>query len=363
MSFDLKQLQDKLSSVHTVSKYSFGQTLVRYQNKKVFLVRLNNEGKTDFIKNSPVIGLDLGGESFQLSYATFMKLSSKDGEIINDTIKAGKVSLDLDIDTKDIELPDYKSLDADIILSYNDFLDIFKKVSPFAATYETNNILGTINFKTCDNKSLEVAATDGNRLVVLKNIENLCDEAVTNYNLQTCDIKKLSKVLKLYKTDKAKCVMLSRLNNDTIILSLGDNYDSYPISSAGGSYPRYDQFIPLSNRVIYMVNSKKLIESLNEIEPFVNERTKLVYINFEDENLFCYGDKNKKISVEYAKSFEQTNDEYINKLAFNLHYLLQALKTFDPNLPLTFSGNGALSPWLMEQGDHIHLIMTVQTKD
>ena len=359
MKFNLKQVQDKLSSFYTSGRYDTNNYFVRYQNKKVFLARLNNDDKLLYTETSPILGLDLGEQSFQLSYATFMKLKNKDAEIIKDTLKCSKVLIDLDIDTKDVELPDYYCVKTNIILNYDDFVDIYNKVRPFSAGYETNNVLGTIHFSTNEDKTLDVVATDGSRLALLTKVNNLISDNVSNYMLQTCDLKKLSKVLKTYKEGTVK---LARLDDYTIIIiTIGD--DSYPIRSAGGQYPRYKTLIPLANKITYNVNANQLIEALNEIAPFTNERTRLVTIRFDHGWLTCHDDNGKMVKVEYDKAFEQQGDEYINDLCFNLDFILQAVKSFEPKLPLTFEGNGGLSPWLLKQGNHIHLLMPVQTKN
>ena len=181
-------------------------------------------------------------------------------------------------------------------------------------------------------------------------------------NLSVEHIKKLSKVLKAYSDDDIKTVKLARLDDYSIILTIGDSYDSYPIRSNCGSYPRYKQLIPLSNTIAYEINRKHLIESLTEIAPFTNERTRLVYINFDHDWLFCYDDNGKQIKVDYDKSFVQVSDDYTHQLVFNLDFLLEAVKSFDPKLPLTFEGNGGASPWLLKQGNHTHLIMPVTVK-
>lgn len=358
MKFNLKELQDKLSSFYPSGKYNTNNYFVRYQNKKVFLAKLNNDDNLLYTETSPILSLDLGEQSFQLPYATFMKLKNKDAEIIKDTLKVSRVLIDLDIDTKNVELPDYHCVKTNIILSYVDFVDIYNKIRPFAAGYEPNSTLGAINFNTNDDNSLDVVATDGSRLALLNNINNLISGNVSNYMLQTCDVKKLSKVLKLYKDETIK---LARLDDYTVIVTLG--YDSYPIRSNCGSYPRYKQLIPLSNSIKYEINIKQLIESLTEIAPFTNERTRLVYINFDHDWLFCYDDNGKTIKVEYDKLFVQISDDYTHQLVFNLDFLLEAIKSFEPKLPVTFEGNAGTGPWLMKQGNHTHLLMPVTVKN
>jgi hypothetical protein len=98
MKFNLKQVQDKLSSFHNGGKYDPKTYFVRYQKKKVFLVHLGSDDELFYTSTSPILGLDLGEQSFQLPYATFMKLKNKDAEIIKGTLKSSRVLIDLDID-------------------------------------------------------------------------------------------------------------------------------------------------------------------------------------------------------------------------------------------------------------------------
>jgi DNA polymerase III sliding clamp (beta) subunit (PCNA family) len=83
-----------------------------------------------------------------------------------------------------------------------------------------------------------------------------------------------------------------------------------------------------------------------------------------DECLACCIDNasNKRVNVSYDMAVTSDENNTVNELAFNLDFLLEALKSFDDTLTIAFSGNGALSPWLLTQGNHTHLLMPIQVK-
>ena len=361
MKFNLKMVQDKFAKFIKIGKQDSNKYFVQYQDGKLFIVFTRDDVTTLYDK-SPVLSIDLGETIFKLPYTTFNKLTAKDGTIVDDVVngvklKAGKLTLELSQDITPVEPTDMSSLVTDIKLSYGDLLSITTKIADFADGSHTHEALGFVNFSGKDS-ALDVVATDGSRLALLEGVNNQTPNYIADYMVSSLELKNLSKVLKYYKD---KPIELARLDKYNVLAKIGN--DVYKLASTDGNYPRYGQLIPLSNSNQHSVYAKLLIGVLKQIKSFVNERTKIIKIDFKERILYCNDDiSGNMIDAKYDDAFISDENNNVNELAFNLDFLLEAIKTFDDTQPITLQGNGALSPWLFTQGNHTHLLMPIQTK-
>ena len=224
-----------------------------------------------------------------------------------------------------------------------------------AAGYETSNLLSGI---VCDISSqvLEIASTDGNRLARVRehieNKENKTKQLIIPAKTLNEFIKMTSfideDVIKIY-AEKTKLII--KTEKTTTISRLLE-----------GQYPKYNQLIPTESPKEAVVNVSQFISALDRVSIMVNEKTNIVKINFEDNELTLFAD-----TPDSGKSEEKIDITYTAEpllIAFNYKYMLEALKNIDAE-EVKIGLNTGLSATVLKPNsdeDFICLIMPVQIR-
>ena len=224
-----------------------------------------------------------------------------------------------------------------------------------AAGYETSNLLSGI---VCDISSqvLEIASTDGNRLArVREHIEN--KENKTNQLI--IPAKTLNEFIKMTSFIDDETIKIFVENTKLVIKTEKTMTISRLLN---GQYPKYNQLIPTTSPKEAVVNVSQFISALDRVSIMVNEKTNIVKINFEDNELTLFAD-----TPDSGKSEEKIDITYTAEpllIAFNYKYMLEALKNIDAN-EVKIGLNTGLSATVLKpnsEEDFVCLIMPVQIR-
>ena len=129
-----------------------------------------------------------------------------------------------------------------------------------------------------------------------------------------------------------------------------------------GQYPKYNQLIPTESPKEAVVNVSQFISALDRVSIMVNEKTNIVKINFEDNELTLFAD-----TPDSGKSEEKIDITYTSEpllIAFNYKYMLEALKNIDAD-EVKIGLNTGLSATVLKPNsdeDFVCLIMPVQIR-
>ena len=258
------------------------------------------------------------------------------------------------------EFPVIKQIDAQDFLEVDGkaFVRAINQTAFAAASYDANNVLGGVYFQL-NAQGLEMAATDGSRLA--RRIEAVKEGQTVNMNVSAIiPAKTLQEFLKLCASD---------VNEQPVRIAIQDGQISfrtprYYVMSRllDGQYPKYNQLIPAENKIVAFANKKIFIDSLERTAVMANERTNIVKLVFDKNNLSLaaqtpdVGDSKDTMDINY-------DGETLN-IAFNYKYVIDALKVIESD-DVRMETNGPLSPTIFkgrEENGYLCLVMPVQVK-
>ena len=183
-------------------------------------------------------------------------------------ITSGKSKFDI-IGISASEFPnieDNDSVDESIEIEMKPFVTCAKMTNFAAAGYETNNLLSGV-ICSINDKILEMASTDGNRLSrakeFVKNDENKEFSMIVPSKVLAEFIRMTSYVEEenvIIAKDKAKIIF--KTGSTKLISRLME-----------GQYPKYNQLIPTTFGKQALVNRDKLISALEIVSTMINEKT------------------------------------------------------------------------------------------
>jgi DNA polymerase-3 subunit beta len=257
-------------------------------------------------------------------------------------------------------------IDYEVEIPFSVFLDVIRRMKVSCASYDVNNVLGGIyfNFTT---EGLEVASTDGSRLGRYK-----LPEINLGFKV-SCLIPGgiLASIYGKMKKEKFETLKLAfgqdRDDSPYAVLSVGEY--TFMLRQIDGCYPVYNQLIPDRERLQYqfLMDKKALQDALQAISPFINERTRIVRMFFDDKGILSISGSvpdvgDSTVTLGYKKDNE---DETELLIAFNCHYVQDALENIESEI-IRLSVDGDLRPAIMtgekDKADYLYLLMPVQIK-
>jgi DNA polymerase-3 subunit beta len=260
------------------------------------------------------------------------------------TIKSGKTHFDIVVLlSEDFPQPKFDLPEEKITLSKDDFVKCINKTVIATAT-EVQNILNGICFTFTD-KGYEMAATDGNRLSQVK-----FDEVVGKQGQYVIPHNVLSNV--------AKSVQ------DNIEIYFEDNRAIFKTGSYlyctnlyNGTYPKYQQLIPVNQPNVAKIKRTHLLKSLEKVAIMSDSRTNITVFNFKDNELFlttsCDGGKAEDtIEIDFGAEL---------KMAFNFRFILEGIKAMQSEY-VEFEMSTDKGACLLN-GDFIYLVMPIVVKE
>lgn len=234
------------------------------------------------------------------------------------------------------------------------FNKAIKQTMYCCAQSESASILGGVCVNIKEN-TLEVAATDGNRLTrVIKAINSKSQEETFIIPLKTLqEIARISSIV----NDKNLKIKI----NKTKIYFIFENiiFSSRLIE---GIYPKYQQLIPTTNEKIVKLDREELINSIERVSIMVNERTNIIKFMFENNNLTLKADAPEAGVGSDELEIEYNYDDIV--IGFNYKYVLEALKNIESkNIIMEISTNLSATIFKPEENnEQICLIMPVQVR-
>lgn len=258
------------------------------------------------------------------------------------------------------EFPVIKQIDAQDFLEVDGkaFVRAINQTAFAAASYDANNVLGGVYFQL-NSQGLEMAATDGSRLA--RRVETVKDGSTANLNVSAIiPAKTLQEFLKLCAADVSEQPVRLAIQDGQISFRTPRYYVLSRLLD--GQYPKYNQLIPAENKIVAFANKKAFIDSLERTAVMANERTNIVKLVFDKNNLSLaaqtpdVGDSKDTMDISY-------DGDTLN-IAFNYKYVIDALKVIESD-DVRMETNGPLSPTIFkgkEENGYLCLVMPVQVK-
>ena len=278
----------------------------------------------------------------------------------NIKVKSGKTEFDL-ISLPATDFP--KVLDETntdeaktIILNKNEFSKAIKQVIFAVSVQETQPVLTGVCFNI-EGNSLELAATDGNRLTrIQKEIETPVEELI-NFIVPA---KTLAEVQRISSIVEDENITLKVQKNKILFVFENLVFQSRLID---GTYPKYQQLIPNSSERKIVIDRAELINSIERVSVMVNDRTNVVKFNFTANQLEIMADT---LEAGRSKDYIDIEYDFADMLtAFNYKYVLDGLKNMDSkNVEIEISDVLAASIFKPQddKNNYICLIMPVKVQ-
>lgn len=225
-----------------------------------------------------------------------------------------------------------------------------------AANYENRNIISGV-FCSISENTLEMAATDGNRLTRIIEIIKNDDEKSKTFVIPSRTLQEVLRIVSLI--------------NDTVLEIYAEasriiiKTNSVILSSRllEGEYPPYKQLIPTSCEKEATVSREELINALERVSVMVNERTNIIKFTFSKENLTLKADTPETGASEDTIPVEFSENEDL-VIAFNYKYVLDSLKIMESK-NVKIGLGGSLSATIFKpdsEDDYLCLIMPIQIR-
>lgn len=240
------------------------------------------------------------------------------------TISCGKAKFEL-IGISANEFPkvfDEETLEDDeksFEINKNTLIKGVKQVVFSAALHESASVLSGVCFNI-DSNTLEIVATDGNRLTrASKEINSKDDSAI--FIVPSRTLQELIRISSIIEDEKVTI----RLKKAKIRFEFEDVI--FQSKLINGTYPKYHQLIPTSNDKIVYIDRDELIGVIERVCVMVNERTNIIKFAFNKNSLELSTDSPDAGSGKDFIDVDSNFDEIV--IAFNYKYVLDSLKNMD----------------------------------
>lgn len=259
------------------------------------------------------------------------------------------------ISSNEFPLITYPEVHEAVDIEITPFLNAIKETVFAVANYDTNSVLSGVFCKIKD-QCLEMASTDGNRLVRTKKEINNENNKEYSVIIPSKTLLEFSKILTGVE-DKTVSILIG---NGQICFKLSDRFLTSRVLE--GQYPDYNKIIPSNYENIVEIKRDTLISSIERTAIMVNDRTNIVKFLFNENTLTLsadtpdLGDSSDEISIEYEK------EELV--IAYNYKYVLDALKAMNSDFVKIELGSALSSTIFKPVSDNIYLclVMPVQIK-
>ncbi|MGV8145358.1 MAG: DNA polymerase III subunit beta [Alkaliphilus sp.] len=248
------------------------------------------------------------------------------------------------------ELPQIKEGD-NYLLGEELFKSMIKQTVFSTAQIETKPVLKGVLFEIEKNK-LNMVALDGYRLALRKGKIN------TEKNQKVViPAKTLSEVSRILNNEEKKEIEINIAENH-VIFDIGKNKVISRLLE--GEFINYKQIIPTEFNTNIIVETKKLIESLERASLISTESKKnLVKMNIVEDKIIILSNS------ELGKGYEEIEIEKEGnniEIAFNSKYIIEALKVIEEE-KIVFSFTTNIRPGIIKPKDndnYVYLILPVR---
>ena len=204
-------------------------------------------------------------------------------------------------------------------INKNTLIKGVKQVVFSAALHESASVLSGVCFNI-DSNTLEIVATDGNRLTrASKEINSKDDSAI--FIVPSRTLQELIRISSIIEDEK----ITIKLEKAKIQFNFEDVV--FQSKLINGTYPKYQQLIPTNNDKIVHIDREELIGVIERVCVMVNERTNIIKFSFNQNSLELSTDSPDAGSGKDFIDVDSNFDEII--IAFNYKYVLDSLKNMD----------------------------------
>ena len=204
-------------------------------------------------------------------------------------------------------------------INKNTLIKGVKQVVFSAALHESASVLSGVCFNI-DSNTLEIVATDGNRLTrASKEINSKDDSAI--FIVPSRTLQELIRISSIIEDEKVTI----KLEKAKIQFNFEDVV--FQSKLINGTYPKYQQLIPTNNDKIVYIDREELIGTIERVCVMVNERTNIIKFSFNQNSLELSTDSPDAGSGKDFIDVDSNFDEII--IAFNYKYVLDSLKNMD----------------------------------
>ncbi len=208
----------------------------------------------------------------------------------------------------------------EIVIDTNTFIKSVKYTVYAAATYENRNIISGV-FCKINEDTLEMAATDGNRLTKIT-------EKIQNNN------GKNAKIVIPSKTMNEILRVSTIINEEKLYLIVSEakvifKTNSYILISKllEGEYPQYEQLIPKTTVMTVKVKKDDLNNAIDRVACMINERTNVIKFILQDGKMYLKSETPDSGTSEDVIESDYKGDEF--KIAFNYKFISDFTKITD----------------------------------
>lgn len=236
-------------------------------------------------------------------------------------------------------------------LKKNEFDNLFKHLSFSASVDEIRPHLTGVYIVNKEN-GLEMVTTDGYRLTVkdagskeemkIKEAIIVSMEAINEAISISCD-----EISVFMNSDESQAVFVG--GDVTLVGRLIE-----------GKFPPYEKVIPQNSATKVRVDKEEFMQNTKLANVFAKEQSNIVNLSIEGSVLKL---KSKTAGLGQGEfSMDCTKEGEDNKIAFNVRYVLDALKNFEGNT-IILEINGPLQPAMLtdEKKSFRHVIMPIKT--
>lgn len=204
-------------------------------------------------------------------------------------------------------------------INKNTLIKGVKQVVFSAALHESASVLSGVCFNI-DQNTLEIVATDGNRLTrASKEINSKDDSAI--FIVPSRTIQELIRISSMINDEKVT-IKIARAKIQFVFEDV-----VFHSKLINGTYPKYQQLIPTSNDKIVYADREELINVIERVCVMVNERTNRIKFSFKENTLELSTDSPEMGSGKDFVDINSNFDEIV--IAFNYKYVLDSLKNMD----------------------------------
>ena len=204
-------------------------------------------------------------------------------------------------------------------INKNTLIKGVKQVVFSAAVHESASILSGVCFNI-DSNTLEIVATDGNRLTrASKEINSKDDSEI--FIVPSRTLQELIRISAIIEDEKVTI----RLKKAKIRFEFEDVIFQSKLIT--GTSPKYHQLIPTSNDKIVYIDREELIGVIERVCVMVNERTNIIKFSFNKNTLELSTDSPDAGSGKDFIDIDSNFDEIV--IAFNYKYVLDSIKNMD----------------------------------
>lgn len=222
-----------------------------------------------------------------------------------------------------------------------------------AGESDTRYVLNSLLFHIKTSGNLSVVGTDGHRLALLQKKIAI----------------KPKEEKKLIISRKAVSELRRFLSDDSkvVVINIGKNHVLFDIENIqfltrliDGTYPNYEQVIPVNNEKVLKVDRNSLIKALRRVSIMSRERSNAVKMEIDPNNMVLsasnpdLGEAVDEVTVEYSGT--------PMTLFFNARYILDVLNVMTSD-NVIFKLNEPLSPAMIleeQRDDYICIVMPMR---